>query len=153
MTLKLSSKAFENGSSIPKAHTCDGADRSPALEWTAAPAGTRSFALLVEDPDAPAGNWVHWVAYDLPATSRALREGVPPAERIPGGGLQGANGFRKLGYGGPCPPSGKPHRYIFRLYALDLMTDLHPGQSQEVLSRAMEGHILGKAELMGKYQR
>jgi Raf kinase inhibitor-like YbhB/YbcL family protein len=153
MGFELSSKAFQNGAQIPRAYTCDGADASPALEWKGAPAGTQAFALVVDDPDAPAGNWVHWVAYDLPGSCDGLPEGVPPTKTIPGGGAQGANGFRKLGYGGPCPPAGKPHRYFFRLYALDRPTKLEPGQEEAILLTAIKGHVLGKAELMGTYGR
>src|SRR5262245_51550310 len=110
MALTLSSPAFAAGAEIPKEYTCDGADRSPALGWSGAPANTRTFALIADDPDAPVGTWVHWVVYDLPAAATQLPQGVPTAEALPGGGTHGVNDFRRVGYGGPCPPAGKPHR-------------------------------------------
>jgi Raf kinase inhibitor-like YbhB/YbcL family protein len=153
MRFSLTSKSFDDGSPIPRQHTCDGADRSPPLEWSATPPGTRSLALIVEDPDAPSGTWVHWILYDLPAALTHLPEGVAPAASVPGGGSQGFNDFRKVGYGGPCPPAGKPHRYFFRLYALDAPTKLDPRQDKAVLMKAVDGHIIAKAELMGTYKR
>jgi len=111
MSFQITSTAFQPGGDIPRKYTCEGPDVSPALSWTDPPAGTQSFALISDDPDAPVGTWVHWVAYDLPASARQLPERVPKADTIPGGGVQGQNDFRKTGYGGPCPPPGKPHRY------------------------------------------
>ncbi len=153
MAFAVTSPSFENGVSIPKKFTCDGADVSPALQWTAPPTGTRSFALIADDPDAPAGTWTHWVLFDLPAESKALPEGVAKADEPPTGGRQGRNDFRRIGYGGPCPPPGKPHRYFFRLYALDEKAGLKPGASRHELEQAMQGHILATAEWMGTYRR
>ncbi|MFZ3211775.1 MAG: YbhB/YbcL family Raf kinase inhibitor-like protein [Terriglobales bacterium] len=153
MSFTLSSTAFPPGGEIPSKYTCSGADVSPVLKWNDPPAGTQSFALIADDPDAPAGTWVHWVAYDLPASARQLPEGVPKAEAIAGGGVQGQNDFRKTGYGGPCPPPGKPHRYYFKLYALDRKLNLKPGATKKVVESAMEGHILAQAEVLGRFQR
>jgi Raf kinase inhibitor-like YbhB/YbcL family protein len=149
----ISSPSFHNGGQIPKKFTCEDADVSPELQWTSPPAGTESLALIVDDPDAPAGTWTHWVVFNLPAQSTSLPENVAKADELPGGGYQGRNDFRKLGYGGPCPPAGKPHRYFFKLYALDRKLDLKPGASKQELEQAMQGHVLGQAELFGKYQR
>jgi len=153
MSFTLSSTAFPPGGDIPSQYTCSGADVSPALSWNDPPAGTQSFALIADDPDAPVGTWVHWVAYDLPASARQLPEAVPKTEAIAGGGVQGQNDFRKTGYGGPCPPPGKPHRYYFKLYALDSKLSLKPGATKKVVEAAMEGHILVQAEVMGRFQR
>jgi len=153
MALMMTIPSFANGGEIPKKFSCDGSDVSPELSWSGAPPGTKSFALIADDPDAPAGTWTHWVLFDLPAAVTGLPEGVAKAEKLPNGGSQGRNDFRKLGYGGPCPPPGKPHRYFFKLYALDRMLDLKPGVSKQQLEGAMQGHILGKAEWTGKYKR
>ncbi len=153
MALKLTTTAFQPGAAIPKKFTCDGPDVSPALAWTDAPAGTQSFALIMDDPDAPVGTWVHWVLYNLPANARELAEGVPRQEELPSGARQGRNDFRKIGYGGPCPPGGPAHRYFFKLYALDSKTSLKPGATKADLEKAMKGHILAQAELIGRYQR
>lgn len=153
MSLKLSSTAFQPEDDIPSKYTCSGADVSPALSWTDPPAGTQSFALIADDPDAPVGTWVHWVAYDIPASTRQLPEGVPKTDAIPGGGVQGQNDFRKTGYGGPCPPPGKPHRYYFKLYALDAKLNLKPGATKKDVEQAIKGHILAQAELMGRFKR
>ena len=153
MTFSISSSSFSQSGEIPKKFTCDGADVSPDLSWAAPPAGTQSFALIADDPDAPAGTWTHWVLYDLPAQTTILSEGVSKVDEVPSGGRQGRNDFHKIGYGGPCPPPGKPHRYFFRLYALDKMLNLKPGPSRQEVEQAMQNHILGQAELMGNYQR
>ena len=152
MKLSLVSAAFEEDGMIPRKHTCDGADLSPALAWSSAPAGTRSFALICDDPDAPVGTWVHWVIFNLSVDTRALPEGVALRERLESGAIQGVNDFGKIGYCGPCPPHGM-HRYFFKLYALDAELDLNGRVTKERLLRAMEGHILGEAHLMGKYKR
>lgn len=155
MTFRLGSPAFDAGASIPARHTCDAQDLSPALEWSDPPPGTGSFALIVDDPDAPVGTWVHWVIYDLPRDARSLAEGVPP-EREPGeppGARQGMNDFRRIGYGGPCPPPGGAHRYFFKLCALDAPLGLAPGATKQQVEHAMEGHVLGRAEVMGTYAR
>lgn len=153
MNFTISSTAFQNGAAIPAAHTCDGADKSPPLAWAGAPTGTRTFALICDDPDAPLGTWVHWVLWNLPTTSTGLPEAVEKAGSLPEGTQQGTNDFRKLEYGGPCPPKGKPHRYFFKLYALDAKLTLKPGAKKKDLVRAMDGHILAEAEWMGTYQR
>ncbi len=150
-SLQLKSDAFKSGDAIPRRYTCEGEDTSPALSWTDPPAATKSFALIVTDPDAPAHTWVHWVIYNLPASARSIREGVPKVGQIPGGAIQGSNDFNRLGYGGPCPPSGKPHRYFFRLYALNTRLNLKPGATREEVEQAMKGHILAEGELMGLY--
>ena len=152
-TMKLTSVAFTEGRPIPANHTCDGADASPPLHWSEAPAGTRSFALICDDPDAPVGTWVHWVIYGLPATAVELPAMVAPTESLPNGAKQGLNDFRRVGYGGPCPPPGGPHRYFFKLYALDEVLGLGEGIDKEALEKAMELHILGKAQLIGLYKR
>lgn len=148
----LTSSAFKQGETIPHVHSCDGQDSSPPLSWGEPPAGTRSFALIMDDPDAPVGVWVHWVLYNLPAACRELPGGVRPDAVRPDGSRHGHNSWRKLGYGGPCPPFGK-HRYFFKLYALDAMLDLPTGATKAELLKAMEGHILIETELMGTYAR
>ncbi len=153
MALHLTSTAFEPNGTIPKKYTCDGPDVSPPLAWNDPPAGTQSFALIVDDPDAPAGTWVHWVLFNLPASARALPENVPKVEQIADGALQGRNDFRRIGYGGPCPPRGPAHRYFFKLYALDTRLGLRAGASKADVERAMAGHILAQGELVGRYGR
>lgn len=150
---ELSSQAFGAGAPIPPEHTCTGANVSPPLAWREPPAGTAAFALLVEDPDAPGGTWVHWVLYDIPASRSELPREVPPVER-PGGGMkQGENDFRHIGYGGPCPPPGPPHRYVFRLFALDAPLGLAPGATRGDLLAAIRGHVLAEARLVGTFAR
>jgi Raf kinase inhibitor-like YbhB/YbcL family protein len=152
MTFEIRSSALRDGEAIPSKYTCDGEDVSPPLSWSGAPEGTKAFALICDDPDAPAGVWVHWVAFDLPSSATGLPEGVPPREEISGGGLQGKNDFRKIGYGGPCPPSGT-HRYEFKLSALDAKVGLRAGSTKKELLAAMKGHVLDEAKLTGKYSR
>ncbi len=151
--MQLTSSAFNEGAAIPAKHTCDSSNVSPPLKWTGVPDGAKSLALIVDDPDAPSGTWVHWVLYDLPATTTELAEDMPKSQYVAGGAKQGLNDFRHLGYGGPCPPPGKPHRYFFKLYALDTMLDLKPGLTKKDLEKAMDKHILAQARLMGTYQR
>jgi Raf kinase inhibitor-like YbhB/YbcL family protein len=153
MAFELTSPAFKAGDTIPKKHTCDGEDVSPPLAWSEPPAGTRSFALVCDDPDAPVGTWVHWVLYGLPAGARSLPEGVKPLPTLEDGTQQGTNDFRKTGYGGPCPPHGAAHRYFFRLHALDTRPSLASGATKAALLKAIEGHVVGQAELMGRYGR
>ena len=153
MALELKSAAFAAGGTIPKKFTCDGPDVSPGLSWSDAPERTQSFALIMDDPDAPVGTWVHWVLYDLPAATHELPESVPKDGQLASGARQGVNDFRKLGYGGPCPPSGPAHRYFFKLYALDTKLNLKAGASKADLEKAMKGHVLAQAELMGRYGR
>jgi hypothetical protein len=153
MAFELQSPAFRSGGDIPVKHTCDGADQSPTVRWSDPPANTKSFALIMDDPDAPAGTWVHWVLYGIPPTLRELPEGVATRDTVAGVGDQGMNDFRKVGYGGPCPPRGLAHRYFFRLYALDTELKLPPRKTKADLLKAIEGHVLGQAELMGRYHR
>jgi Raf kinase inhibitor-like YbhB/YbcL family protein len=153
MSLSLTSTAFQPGAAIPKQHTGDGADRSPPLRWSEPPTGTSSLALICDDPDAPRGTWVHWVLFNLPAQSRELEEGVPTEGVLGNGAKQGKNDFGQVGYGGPAPPGGKPHRYFFKLYALDTVLDLPVGSSRTQLENAMQGHVLAEGQLMGTYQR
>jgi Raf kinase inhibitor-like YbhB/YbcL family protein len=153
MSFQTSTPAFPAGGTIPKKFTCDGADMSPQLSWKEAPAGTQSFALIMDDPDAPVGTWVHWVLYNVPANMTELPEGVGKQARLANGTLQGRNDFHKTGYGGPCPPAGKPHRYFFKLYALDTKLNLRAGATKAELEHAMKDHILVATELMGRYGR
>jgi Raf kinase inhibitor-like YbhB/YbcL family protein len=153
MSFRIESGAFKEGGAIPAKHTCDGPDVSPALRWSGAPEGAKSFALIGDDPDAPAGTWVHWVLYDLPATVTELAEGLPADRELKGGGRQGTNDFRRIGYGGPCPPPGKPHRYYFKLFALDAKPGLDPGATKAQLLEAVKGHVLAETQLMGTYGR
>lgn len=153
MALTLTSTAFEEGKSIPSKHTCDGEDISPALAWRGVPEGTKSLALICDDPDAPVGTWVHWVLYGVPADTTSLPQGVPQQESVEGVGVQGRNDFKRIGYGGPCPPPGTPHRYFFKLYALDDVPALEPGATKKALLAAMEGHVLAQGQLMGRYRR
>ncbi|MBI2890359.1 MAG: YbhB/YbcL family Raf kinase inhibitor-like protein [Nitrospirae bacterium] len=150
--MQISSTAFKQGDSIPSKFTCQGADVSPALAWSDPPAGVKSFALISDDPDAPAGTWVHWVAWDIPSSSKGLPENVEKTHQLKDGTRQGTSDFRRIGYGGPCPPSGT-HRYYFKLYALNTMLDLSASTTKKDLETAMKGHILGQAELMGKYKK
>jgi len=152
MAFQITTTAFRDGSFIPKKFTCDGPDVSPALSWGDPPAGTRSLAIIADDPDAPAGTWVHWVLYDLPADTRKLPEGVAKDRALPNGALQGRNDFGKIGYNGPCPPRGSEHRYFFKLYALDSRTGLKAGATKSELERAMKGHVLSQAQFIGKFQ-
>ena len=152
----LTSGAFQEGGAIPARYTCDGDNASPPLNWAGAPAGTVSFALIVDDPDAPDPKapkmtWVHWVLYNIPAGASALGEGVGPKD-LPGGALEGVNDWKKTGYGGPCPPSGR-HRYFHKLYALDAVLPDLGNPNKAKLEKAMAGHVLARAELVGTYQK
>jgi Raf kinase inhibitor-like YbhB/YbcL family protein len=153
MSLEISSSAFSDGGTIPKQFTCDGPDVSPPLAWKDAPANVQAFTLIMDDPDAPVGTWVHWVLYNMPANTKDVPGSVAKTEQLPNGALQGRNDFRKIGYGGPCPPAGRPHRYFFKLYALDRKLDLKAGASKAEVETAMKGHILGQAQLVGRYGR
>ena len=153
MSFALKTTAFANGGGIPKKYTCDGVDVSPALNWDDAPAGTQSFALIADDPDAPVGTWTHWIIWNIPAGSSALSEGIPKVGESGDGSRQGRNDFKRIGYGGPCPPQGKPHRYFFKLYALNAKLDVKAGASRSDLERAMKGHVLSQTELTGTYGR
>ncbi len=151
MSLKLVISAFPEGDRIPELHTCDGADVSPAIEWSGAPDSTQSYVLIADDPDAPAGTWNHWLLWDIPRATRALAQGFKPGKL----GQSGANDFGRQGYGGPCPPKGHgAHRYFFKLYALDVPTlGLKAGARRDDLDRALKGHVLAEASYMGRYQR
>lgn len=156
MTLSLSSASFAAGDRIPVEFTCEGADRSPQLSWTGVPEGTRSFALVVDDPDAPDPaapkmTWVHWVVYNLPGDIGGLAAGMGAGE-LPGGARTGRNGWGRQTYSGPCPPVGR-HRYVHKLYALDTMLPIEPGADKDWLESAMRGHVLARAELIGTYQK
>ncbi len=156
MTLALTSSAFVDGGEIPRAHTCEGEDVSPELAWSGAPPGTKSRALIVDDPDAPDPQapkmtWVHWILYDIPPTVQGLKQGIKPGE-LPAGTREGLNDWKRTGYGGPCPPIGR-HRYFHKLYALDvLLGDLGTPKKPQ-LEKAMAGHVLAQAQLMGTYEK
>ena len=150
MTISLTSPAFTANGPIPAVHTCDGRDLSPALAWSGVPPAAKSLALIVDDPDAPRGTWVHWVVYNLPPSAAGLPEGA--GSGAPAGATSGRNDFKRTGYGGPCPPSGS-HRYFFKLYALDTVLDGLGEPTKADLERAMEGHVLARGELVGTYQR
>lgn len=148
--LRLVSSAFAEGESIPEVYTCNGEDISPPLSWEGAPEGTESFALIMDDPDAPVGTWVHWVLFDIPGDRRELPEDVPAQAEVPDMGRHGENSWGRTDYGGPCPPSGT-HTYVFKLYALDTTLDLEAGTTKKALLDAMEGHLLARTELRGEY--
>ncbi len=152
MAITVSSPAFDDGGMIPLKYTCDGGDMSPPLVFDGVPGEAKSLTLIVDDPDAPMGTWVHWVMYNLPPDSKELHENVSSEEKLENGALHGVTDFGKFGYGGPCPPSGT-HRYYFKLYALDAILDLSGQISKDDLKAAMEGHILAEGQLMGKYKR
>ncbi len=151
--ISISAEAFKEGGNIPAVYTCDGRDISPALTWSGIPAGTKSIALIMDDPDAPHGTFIHWVLFNIPPDARGLPEAVPKNETLKDGSRQGNTSFGRVGYGGPCPPSGKPHRYYFKLYALDTKLDMPVGVTKADVEKAMNGHMLAKGELMGKYGR
>jgi Raf kinase inhibitor-like YbhB/YbcL family protein len=156
MAFSITSTAFQSNGAIPARHTCEGDDASPALAWSGEPNGTKSFALIVDDPDAPDPaapkmTWVHWVLYDIPASAHALAENVQ-ASALPPGTKQGTNDWKRTGYGGPCPPIGR-HRYFFKLYALDTVLPDLGGANKPALEKAMQGHVLAQAQLIGTYQK
>jgi Raf kinase inhibitor-like YbhB/YbcL family protein len=151
-SMKLTSPAFAANAPIPIKFTCKGEDLSPALDWGDPPADARSFALLMDDPDAPMGTWVHWVLFNLPASTRSLPEGVSPDKNLKDGSIQGLTSAHSTGYHGPCPPSGT-HRYFFKLYALDITLALDSSADKSALLEAMEGHILAQTELMGTFAK
>jgi hypothetical protein len=152
MTIELTSPAFAQGQPIPVKYTCQGEDISPALAWGEPPAGTQSFALIMDDPDAPGGTWVHWVLFNIPASARGLPESIDANPALPDGSLSGKNSWGRTGYGGPCPPGGT-HRYFFKLYALDETLAINAGADKGELEKAMVGHILAYAELMGTFTK
>ena len=151
-SMQVTSTAFKEGQPIPRPYTCDGVNISPPLEWNGAPKSAKTIAIIADDPDAPSGTWVHWVVYNLPAENIGLVENLPATEDLKAGGFQGKNDFQKIGYGGPCPPSGT-HRYFFKVYALDNELPLKGGATKSDVEKAMQGHIVAQAQLMGTYQR
>ena len=150
---KISSLDFTDGASIPKIYACTGSNYSPAIQWMNPPEKTKSFAMIVDDPDAPLATFTHWVIFNIPAAQTALAEKSSPKGALPSGTLEGDNDFGKVGYGGPCPPPGKPHRYFFKLYALDTMLNLPAGTNKDNLLRAMQGHILGQTQMIGLFAK
>ena len=149
---EIKSPAFENNGIIPKQYSCDGINISPPLSWSNIPEGAKSLALILDDPDAPTGTWVHWIIYNMPPASKGLQEGVIPIQEMAHETKQGINDFKKIGYGGPCPPSGT-HRYFFKLYALDTKLTLKSGATKKQLENAIKGHIILQGELIGKYKK
>ncbi len=150
--MRVWSLAFEEGGMIPTQYTCDGEDISPELAWENAPKETKSFALILNDPDAPSGNFVHWIIWNIPKSSSGLPQGMANDPVLPGGARQGRNGAKQIGYSGPCPPSST-HKYFFTLYALDVVLDLMSGATEPQLKRAIEGHELAKSQTLGLYKR
>lgn len=153
MAFSISTKAFAPGGKIPVKYTCSGRDVSPALTWSDVPAGAKSLALVLDDPDAPGGEWYHWLVWNIPARAGGIVEHAAATPELAGGMVQGGNSFGKMGYGGPCPPKGQTHRYFFRLYALDTRLGLHASATYVELERAMRGHVVAEAELMGWFGR
>ena len=150
--MEITSPAFKEGTMIPRKFTCDDIDISPPLRWSGVPEGTKTFAIICDDPDAPMGTWVHWVLFNLPGNIREIPEGMSQQEMLPNGARQGTNDFGKIGYGGPCPPGGT-HRYYFKIYALAKKLDVEAGITKDELLQAMQGSILSEEKLMGKYRR
>ena len=154
MSIEVTSSAFTEGARIPKKYTCDGQDISPALKWSGVPQKTKSIALICDDPDAPSGTWVHWVVYSIPPDVTELQEGVVKTNVLPDGAKQGTTDFKRIGYGGPCPPRGHgAHHYYFKVYALDIQVGLKAGATKKDLEKSMKGHILGQGQLIGTYER
>ena len=153
MVLSVSSPAFEQVDRVPEKHTCEGQDVSPPLSWSEPPPGAQSFVVIVDDPDAPGGLFTHWVVFNIPVTTRQLPEALPGRERLDSGALQGKNDFGRIGYGGPCPPPGRAHRYQFTIYALDRSLDLNPGASRKQVLDEMQGHVVAQGQLTRTYQR
>jgi len=153
MSFFLKSTAFAQGARIPAQYTSSGRNISPPFSWQGAPPGTKSYVIICDDPDAPAGVWVHSAIYNIPASTTGLRENISPIPRLADGTLQGKNDFMKIGYGGPSPPPGKPHRYFFKLFALDTYLDDEPGHTKKAVLDLMRSHILAKAEYYGTFSR
>ncbi|MFH1052352.1 MAG: YbhB/YbcL family Raf kinase inhibitor-like protein [bacterium] len=152
MDIKVTSTAFKDGEMIPSKYTCDGENISPQIAWTNYPKRTETFVLIADDPDAPMGTWVHWVVYNIPTDDLEFKENFPKDEKFENGTMQGTTDFRRVGYGGPCPPSGT-HRYFFKIYALDVKLNVKPGLTKKEILKEMEGHIIAEGQLMGKYKR
>lgn len=153
MPLQLKIPAFSNGGEIPRRYTCSGADLSPALQWGGVSPAARSLAIVADDPDAPRGTWTHWLLWNLPAHMTNLPEALPRHEVFPNGARQGTNDFQHIGYNGPCPPPGKPHRYVFKLYVLNTTLDLRGSAGRQELDRAMKKHVLAQTDWMGRFGR
>jgi Raf kinase inhibitor-like YbhB/YbcL family protein len=153
MSLEVSSSAFREGEAIPKQYTGDGKNISPPIRWEGGPSNTRSYALICEDPDAPAGIWTHWIVFNIPSDKDGLDEALPSRDLFPDGTKQGRNDFGKIGYGGPAPPKGKPHRYFFKLYALDTQLDLLAGSTRAQFLKVIQGRVLAEGQLMATYAR
>lgn len=151
-SIKLTSTAFKEGEPVPRQYTCDGVNVSPSLEWSGVPKSAKTLVIFADDPDAPAGTWVHWVLYNLPAGNIGMVENLPATDELKAGGFQGKNDFGKIGYGGPCPPSGT-HRYFFKIYALDSELPLEAGATKAEVEKAMEGHVVAQGQLMGTYRK
>ncbi len=151
MSLALKVNGFANGGEIPRRYTCGGTDVSPAMTWSGVTPAARALAIIVDDPDAPRGTWTHWVMWNIPPYLTSLPEGVPAREVLANGSRQGWNDFERIGYGGPCPPKGKTHRYFFRLFVLDTVLELREGARKKELEHAMKGHILAESAWMGLY--
>ena len=152
MDIKISSPAFQDGGMIPKLYSCDDKNISPPLNWSNLPPETKSIAIIVDDPDAPVGTWVHWVIYNISPDTSSLEEAVPAEKILPNGAYQGKNDWGRIGYGGPCPPGGT-HRYFFKIYALDSVPELKPGINKAELLKAINGHIISEGKIIGKYKR
>lgn len=152
MSIHMTSNAFTEGAMIPQRYTCDGENISPPLFWTGVPSGTRSLALICDDPDAPVGTWDHWVLYNIPAEATGLPENVPEKAVLDTGAVHGSNSWGRIGYGGPCPPGGT-HRYFFKIFALDTLLDIKSGATTSRLLEAMQDHVLAQGQLMGRYRR
>jgi len=151
--MEISSSGFKNSQPIPARYTCNDRNASPPLAWSSPPPGTQSLALIVDDPDAPTGIWNHWVLFNLPADTAGLPEDASKSKSLPANAREGVNDFKRIGYDGPCPPDVKPHRYYFKIYALDVPLDLPAGASRQTVEAAMTKHILAQGQLMGTYQR
>ncbi len=153
MEIKLTSTAFKEGENIPSKYTCEGVNISPELKWKDSIKEARTYAIILDDPDAPGGDFVHWVIYNIPSNIYELHEDITPTRNIPDEVMQGTNSFGRIGYRGPCPPEGNAHRYFFRIYALDTALHLKDGAEKYQLEKAMQGHIIAQGKLMGMYKR
>jgi Raf kinase inhibitor-like YbhB/YbcL family protein len=151
--LKLATSAFTFGEKIPKQYTADGKNISPSLSWQEPPKGTKSFVIIVDDPDAPAGVWTHWIVYNIPPDTTSLKEGISRDKKLPDGSLQGKNSGGHIGYDGPAPPKGKTHRYFFNIFALNTVLKAPPGANKKTIESLMERHVIGEGQMMGTYER
>jgi Raf kinase inhibitor-like YbhB/YbcL family protein len=151
--ISITTNAFGQGERIPEPYTCNGQNISPPLTWEKIPAGTKSIAVIVDDPDAPRGSFTHWLIYNLPPDARGLAEQIPKERHLPDGSIQGMNDFGRIGYAGPCPPPGRHHRFTITVFAIDIMVDPREAETQAAFRKAIQGHTLAKGELMGIYGR